>query len=360
MGAAPADDLGQLVMIGLDEPRWTNSCERFLSRCRPGGVLLSTRLPESPHPTAEWLRKTTLAVGFLPFLTLEEEGGKVDPLHGPFPPMASARAAARKNPSAVARVGDLVGAALKLLGFNTIFAPVLDLSTSFSEPRFGTRTFSSDAAYVARCGDAFLRGLRQHNILACGKHFPGVGGAQGGSDSKLPIVGKSMAQLWREDLVPFRQLLPQLPMVLVSQATYKAYDYDLPCSAGLSAKIVEGLLRIRLCYRGLAVAEKIEMEAVHGTLDLAEAAAKSVNAGCDLLLVRGEKNTESILAGLKKGVESGKLQPDRLQQALKRIRNAKKGLALPDGRVSAKAFDQLTSRFENFAKECRPEERKIA
>ena len=360
MWASRAEDLGQLLMIGLDEARRTNSCERFLSRCRPGGVLLSARLPESPDPTAELLRKTALAVGFPPFLTLEEEGGKVDPLRGLFPPMPSARAAARKNPSAVAHIGDLVGAALKLLGFNTIFAPVLDLSTPFSEPRLGTRTFSSDTAHVARCGDAFLRGLRQHNILACGKHFPGLGGAQGGSDSKLPIVGKPMAQLWREDLVPFRQLLPQLPTVLVSQATYKAYDFDLPCSAGLSAKIVEGLLRVRLCYRGLAIAEKIEMEAVRGTLDLAEAAAKSVNAGCDLLLVRGEKNAESVLAGLKKGVESGKLPAARLHQALNRIRNAKKGLALPDGRVSARAFDQLTSRFENFAKGCRPQERKIA
>ena len=37
-----------------------------------------------------------------------------------------------------------------------------------------------------------------------------------------------MSTLWAFDLIPYRELLPYLPMVLMSTAVYKAYDFNRP------------------------------------------------------------------------------------------------------------------------------------
>ncbi len=359
MGIPRSHSIGQLLVVALDEPRWTTSRERLLTLCRPGGVLLSARLLDTPQSTAELLKKITLAVGSLPFLALEEEGGVVDPLRAVFPPLPAARTAARKGLAAVARLGDLIGAALKLLGLNTNLAPVLDLSSPLSERELGARTFDSHAAGVARCGNAFLRGLRRHGILACGKHFPGLASARAEGRNALAVSAKPMAPLWREDLLPYRRLFSRLPMVLLSRAAYKAYDFDLLCSAGLSAKVVEGLLRVRLGYRGLAISQKLESPAVRGALDLGEAVVKSVNAGCDLLLVRGEKNALAVFNALRTAIDSGSLSTSRVERTLIRVRAAKKAIGSPSGKVATRAFDQLARQFEDY-KKFQGEEWKIA
>lgn len=357
MTISRAEAIGQLLMIGFGEARWMSSCERLLKRCRPGGILFSARALDTPPSTVGLLRKIAIAAATSPFLALEEEGGGADPLRAFFPPLPSPATAAQKGIPVVARLGSLIGAALRLLGFNTNFAPTLDLGTPHPHSQFST--FGSDPAEIARCGAAFARGLRRHNILPCAKHFPGLSGPER-DESKLEVVGKPMARLWREDLVPFRRLLRRLPMILVSRAAYKAYDFDLPRSAVLSAHVLTGLLRLKLRYRGLAMGEGLEDTAIRGPLDVGEAAVKAINAGCDVLLVRGEKNISAVFVALKQAAESGKLPASRLEEALARIRRAKKGLSLPTGRVPKSSFAQLVQQFGKFYADCEPQERKIA
>lgn len=360
------DILGQLLILRLPESRWTDPQERSLRAAQPAGVLLSAPLPHSAEATSELLHKIARALPQLPFLAIREEGGPEDPLRRFLPPLPSPRAAAQKGLSAVARLAELIGESLNLLGFNTNFAPLLDLATPLSAGKLGPRAFGSDPCEVAQCGGAFLRGLRQHKILACGKHFPGLGSvplqnSPGRRVSGKPAVaGKPMAELWREDLVPYRELLPSLPMVLVSNAAYKAYDFDHPRPASLSPQVVEGLLRVKLNYRGLALAYELESEEMRGTLNLGEAAIQALNAGCDLLVLDQETSRDAVRRALKAGLESGKLRPQRVEQALERLRAARKGLTPPAGTVSRRALDRLARRFESFDKEFRPQEVKIA
>lgn len=360
MGKLLPDALGRLLVVEFRASRWTSSEEHRLIQLRPSGLLIAECAPSDPDSVAGLLRKISLAVGSPLLLAIEEEGGPVNPLRAFFPPLPSFRAAAEKGTRAVARMGALIGAALDLLGFNTNLAPVLDLAASQSEPRFTARTFGSDPTEVTRHGAVFVRGLRRHNILPCAKHFPGLGGVGFGEREPLPVVGRPMAELWHQDLLPYRELLPRLPMILMSHAVYKAYDFDLPCPAALSAQVIEGLLRVKLGYRRVVIGHKLENPAVRGALDLGEAAVKSINAGCDLLLVRDEKSVAPILTALTNAVESGKLRAAHVEQALGRIRAAQKGFAKPRGKISKPAFDRLAGQFEDFAKQFRPEERQIA
>jgi beta-N-acetylhexosaminidase len=165
-----------------------------------------------------------------------------------------------------------------------------------------------------------------------------------------------MAGLWREDLVPYRALLPPLPLVLLSTAAYKAYDFDFLQSAGLSPKVVEGLLRVKLGYNGVAIACGLEREAVRGTLALEEAAVHALNAGCDMLLLEKAEAAERVGRALSAARESGKLPRPRLEQALKRIQLAKKGLKPPRERLPRRSLDRLVRAFTNFSSDFSPGE----
>jgi len=343
--------LGQLLLLKLNELRWDSSLERLLRRLRPGGVLIDAPLTEGAGTVAEFLFKVVGAVAALPFLALREEGGAVDPLRAFLPPLPSPRAAADNGLAAVRRLGKLFGAALETLGFNTDLAPLLDLASPATGGSSQMRAFSADPQQVAKCGEAFLEGLEHHEVRACGKHFPGHGSARAASVTELPLVSKSMAELWREDLVPYRALLPRLPLVLISSAAYKAYDFDLPQSAGLSPKVVEGLLRIKLGYHGVAIAYGFVTEAVRGTLSSEEAAVQALRAGCDMLLVEEAEAADQVHGALSAARESGKLHSARVEQALKRIQLAKQGLKLPRGPRPKRSLDRIVNEFIDFTRD---------
>ena len=351
MTVSHADALGQLLLIELEQGAWSSSLEQWLRTQRPGGVVFSQVRPRSADDGARLLARITAVLGFLPFLALEEDGGEASLLRSLLPPLPSPRTTARAGVPAVGRLGDLVGAGMKLVGFNTNFGPVLDLLTPISEANLGPRAFSGDGHEVARCAEAYVRALTSHGVLSCGKHFPGLSAAQPIANQDWLVVGKTMADLWRQDLVPYRELIDKLPLVMLSQCSYKAYDFDVPRPAALSSGVVAGLLRVKLGYDGLAVAD-LRPHAVTGALaDSGDAAAQSMIAGCDILvIVAGDIG--KVLAGIRRAIELGRLSIERIDQSLERVRAARSRLARPAGRVSKAAADRLTKRFEHFSEQC--------
>jgi beta-glucosidase-like glycosyl hydrolase len=135
----------------------------------------------------------------------------------------------------------------------------------------------------------------------------------------------------------------------VSTAAYKAYDFGLLQSAGLSPRVVEGLLRVKLGYNGVAIACGLESEAVRGTLQLGEAAVHALRAGCDVLLMEKAEAAEVVHQALREAFESGRLANPRVEQALKRIQLAKKCLKPPSGRLSRGSMDRVIREFKDFS-----------
>src|SRR5262249_41167765 len=155
------------------------------------------------------------------FLCVDMEGGSVDRLKrfmGPAPSAASVFN--RGNKSWFAWHGEVIGAECKALGFNTDFAPTLDLALPKSRPVLGSRAVSADPRQVAEDGSLFLKGLRKSGVLGCGKHFPGLGEASLDTHNELPSIEKSFEQMWTEDIAPFRMLLSELPLIMINHANY--------------------------------------------------------------------------------------------------------------------------------------------
>ena len=340
--------LSQTLFLRLNENQWTQSLERVLRDSPPGGVLLAEPLPRSLQGTRDLTGRIRRACKTPILVAIREEGGTHNPLARYFPALPSPRGAAG-DMNIVAKVGELIGKALKSIGANTNFAPLLDLATPLSDKRLRSRCFGSDAGIVTECGDSFLRGMARHGILACGKHFPGLGSVPFDKVSRLPVSGKPMAALWSEDLVPFRRLLPKLPMVLLSAAAYKAYDFETPRPACLSSFVIEGLLREKLGYRGVAIGFDLEQKAVQGTLGFGEAVVQALRAGCDVVIVNQGAEFSEALKALRDSTESGRLSPKRASEALARVRAVQRRIQKASTIPSPKELAKIGDEFRKFS-----------
>jgi beta-N-acetylhexosaminidase len=277
--------VGQLLVMGFDGVAMDGKLRTTLSSLEPGGVILFARNIESAGQTWALLRDCRATAKLPMFLCVDMEGGTVDRLKNIVAPMPSAeRVFGARNPRLFHMHGSVIGQEVRALGFNTDFAPVLDLRLEASRSVLTSRAVSDDPEKVARYAKEFLAGMRLAKVLGCGKHFPGLGGAGLDTHKKLPAVKRTWKQMWDEDLLPYRQLHHLLPFVMVAHACYPQVTHDkLPAS--LSHKWMTEILREKIGYRGLIVSDDLEMGGVLAAGSIEEVAVETVRAGADIFLV---------------------------------------------------------------------------
>ncbi|MEM7607834.1 MAG: glycoside hydrolase family 3 N-terminal domain-containing protein, partial [Myxococcota bacterium] len=129
---------------------------------------------------------------------------------------------------------------------------------------------------------AYARGLAASGMLSCGKHFPGHGDTRLDSHFALPTITHERARLNEVELAPFAALASELPAIMTAHIVVTALD---AVPATLSPKILQGLLRDELGFQGAIISDDLEMKAVAAQFSLADAALRSIEAGCDLVLI---------------------------------------------------------------------------
>src|SRR5260221_8939336 len=199
--------VGQLIVGGFSGPGLSPTFARELAEKRRGGAIVFRRnLPSVPEAADLCAAILEAAPRDLPpFIGVDQEGGRVARLPPPalkLPPMREL--ASFGDLDLVMAAARAVGTELAAIGFNLNFAPVLDVNTEAENPVIGDRAFGSDARTVMRFGIAYVRGLQQAGVLACGKHFPGHGDTRADSHHDLPVVPHPRSRLDQIDLPPFR------------------------------------------------------------------------------------------------------------------------------------------------------------
>jgi beta-N-acetylhexosaminidase len=218
---------------------------------------------------------------------VDVEGGTVDRLRDALAALPSAQAVAtaaqRTGKSALAQEhGKLVGQAVKAFGFNTTLAPVLDLALPTSAGVMGTRAAGATETEVIEYAGRFLAGLKAEGVAGCGKHFPGLGAGNLDSHLDTPVILRGSREMWDEDLVPYRELCLELPMIMVNHAAYpETPSKNRPAS--ISAYWMETVLRERIGYRGILFSDDMEMGGILKFMPIEEAAIAAVRAGMDLV-----------------------------------------------------------------------------
>ncbi len=358
MGYSSPPEAGQFFLIATDASTRNPRLPVLLRTVRPAGVLFSLGRLRSPEETAALVAAVAKTLAGTSVLGLDAPPAAACRFGRLLPPLPSlSQAAAAGGWKLVRRLGELHAEALRTLGFNVDFGVMLDLAAHpVAQRRVKAMAFSSEPAQVASGGQAFVKGLRRRGVLACAWHFPGEGSASALAGSTVPLVDKTMADLWREDLLPFRHALPYLRLVGMSNAAFKAYDFDVYRPAALSPSVAQGLLRVKLRYTGIVVAD---LRGLRESSSLGQEAAAAFKAGCDLLVVP-ERVAEGSLAEFSRALETGKIAAARADSSRRRLRSLHRQLARPSDRFAARDWQRLVRQFEHFRRECPLAEAKLA
>jgi beta-N-acetylhexosaminidase len=277
--------VGQLLILGFDGLAVDSKLRTTLATLQPSGVILFARNIEEPKQTWSLLHDSQATTKLPMFLCVDLEGGTVDRLKKVIAPAPSAQQVFATGNRRLYRMhGNILGIEARALGFNTDFAPVLDLGLEASRNVLTSRAASADPRQVAQYAREFLRGLKTAKVLGCGKHFPGLGEANLDSHHSMPTVHKSWKKMWAEDLLPYRELRRQIPFVMVAHASYPEITKDnLPAS--LSRKWMQDILRKKISYSGLIISDDLEMGGALSTGEIEAVAVETLRAGADMFLV---------------------------------------------------------------------------
>ena len=290
-----------------------------------GGVILFARNVEAPLQVAEIAYDVKQLAEIPPWVSVDQEGGRVQRLRAPFtewPPLASL--GRRGDADLTERFGRALARELRSVGITLDYAPVLDVHTNDTNPVIGDRSLSADPGEVARLGAVLVRALEAEGVAACGKHFPGHGDTSLDSHLELPVVEHEPRRLQEVELRPFRAAIEAgVAAIMTAHVRYPALDESSP--ATLSRALVTGLLRNELEYDGLVVTDDMAMGAIAKHRAAAPAAVEAVGAGCDLVLLC-EPNPAAqveVIEGLIRALEDGTLSERRVEEALGRQRRAR-------------------------------------
>ena len=278
---------GELLVVGLAGTELTGLERAWLRLVRPGGVIVFKRNITDAAQTRALLAEATGACAPHPVRCIDVEGGTVNRLRDALAPLPSAQAVGAamrrlRKPALAQQFGELVARAVKAFGFNTTLAPVVDLALPEAAEVLGSRPPGANAEQVIEFARAFLAGLARQGVIACGKHFPGLGGASSDTHFVTPAIDRNWQQIWNEDLAPYRQLHASMPMIMMNHAAYPATPgKNRPASA--SDFWITTVLRKRIGYRGIILSDDLEMGGILKFMPVNEAAVAAIRAGSDLI-----------------------------------------------------------------------------
>jgi beta-N-acetylhexosaminidase len=330
--------IGQLLFIGLPGTELDQETRDLITQIQPGGIIIFGRNVAGPQQLRSLLDGAREIIGTPPLFGIDQEGGLVDRLRRIFTPMPSARTIRQHGDLAAARaLGRITGEALRMLGFNINFAPVMSIMTDDRDLLSNglySRSFGRSPGEVLGYTTVYMRGLQGAGCLGCLKHFPGIGAGEVDSHEEMPVVQLSHDDLIAQDLAPYIELFQRrddrVRCVMVSHGGFPNIDIKEEITGGLlepaslNYNIVTKLLRGELGYKHLVITDDLEMGAIVRHYEIGDAALKAALAGEDMLLICA--TPEKIRRGyeaLLSAARDGRLPQARLEESLQRIARTK-------------------------------------
>ena len=211
-------------------------------------------------------------------------------------------------------------------GVNLMLGPVLDVLNNARYQPLGVRATSDDPQEVSQYCLSALRGIHDAGLASSGKHFPSYGNLDFlGSNLDVPIITQTLEELSLSALVPFRNAIAsgKLDAMFVGGCGISNPSMNVS-HACLSDQVVDDLLRNELGFKGVAISECLEMEALSHELGVQNGVVMAMEAGCDLILLcRAYDIQLEGLKGLKLGVENGIITQERLLTSVRRVLHLK-------------------------------------
>ena len=218
-------------------------------------------------------------------IAVDQEGGRVQRFNKEFtkiPTMQEVAKYANSNNdmSFLKEVGWLISSELIAAGIDLNFAPVLDIDDKTSSI-IGDRAFANNALDVISLTSNFIDGMHEAGMKSTGKHFPGHGGIFEDSHIELAEDHRELEDLMGLDIKPYIELSNKLDAIMCAHILFPNIDKYIP---SYSRYWLKDILREKIKYKGLIFSDDLSMFGA-GDLSFANKAVKSIEAGCDMILV---------------------------------------------------------------------------
>lgn len=322
------EKIGQMVLSGFNGTDFNSELDTLINDLKVGGVILFSRNIED----SKQLKKLNLDIeeankNIPVFISIDEEGGRVNRLAKNIKRFESAKSIGDKGDIKYAyENGKEIGKTLKDHKINMNFAPVLDIYSNSKNTVIGDRAFGNNEKIVETMGIATMQGLKDEHVIPVIKHFPGHGDTEVDSHIGLPIVDKSIDQLYDFEFVPFKKAIESgADAVMVSHILIKQIDDKNP--ATLSYNLITGILRNNMKFSNVIITDDMCMKAITNRLSVEEASIKSIKAGSDIILIGSDiGKTKSVIEKIKLEVETNEISEKRIDESVYRILKLKEKL----------------------------------
>ncbi len=319
------EELGQLIMVEYDDTTYSADLNTMINQLHAGGVIMyefqMLTANQTRHDIGEMQKNAQLPL----LISTDEEGGIVQRLTHIYPPRPSALTIYNSGDSNVAtQQGHLVAHDLLSLGINENLAPDVDVALIPNAPDQITRTYGFTVDSVIKYAGPYMKAMQSDGIIACIKHFPGLGDASIDAHFGLPVVNRTKSQLYAVELAPFKHFI-QSPdslehpgMIMPTDVLMPAIDPKMP--AELSHIFMTDILRKEFGYDGVVLTDALYMQGISQTWSMPQAAVLALNAGDDMLLgPTGAGQMLAVLNGLKAALQNGTLSKARVDEAATRV-----------------------------------------
>lgn len=277
------------VMLDVQGTSLSQEDKEILQHPLVGGLIFFTRNYHSPEQIADLSQQIRQAAKRPLLIAVDHEGGRVQRFRDGFsliPAMGKLWEMSEHNLSLAKELAKqsavLMALEVQAVGIDISFAPVLDIN-NISDV-IGDRSFHQQPDFVTDLAEAFIDGLHQVGMKATGKHFPGHGSVKADSHIDLPIDTRPKADIFQQDLLPFKQLIARGKVDALMPAHVIFPDVDSQ-AVGFSRYWLQDILRENLGFKGVIFSDDLSMQGAASAGGYVERAEAAQDAGCDMLLL---------------------------------------------------------------------------
>ncbi len=316
--------VGQFIMTGITGYSLTENEKKIISEEDIGGIVLQSCNFEGPGQLAELVNSIQQIRGDYPlFIAVAQEGGRAVEFKTHFSQFPSMHEVAAKNsPKVTFEIYSIMAKELSACGINFSFSPCCDILTNEDNKVVADRAFGNTVEVVEKHISAVIRGLQTHKVLACAKHFPGLGGISKDSHEALPVVKTPLSQLISREFIPFiKASKSRVECIMMAHLLVDEIDSSLPTT--LSPKTYE-LLREVIKFSKLIITDDMSASAMTSRYSIEEAAVSALMAGADILYYKNFEEAQVATAAIKNACKTKKLQNSIMEEKLQRVVTCKK------------------------------------
>jgi beta-N-acetylhexosaminidase len=348
------EKIGQMLMVGINGIIAGSDAKEVIHNLHAGGIIFYGSNIKTPNQTVDFTNQLKAmnqsAKNPLPlFISVDEEGGMVDRMPSPILKMPSAFAIGKKDdPEFAYSACETLGEAVRDLGFNMNYAPVLDVVKDPAASAIGERSFGTDPHLVSRIGVAAMKGIHSKNVIPVVKHFPGYGSVNVDAHQDLPTVEYGRNQLEENDWLPFKNAIQNdADVIMVTHELVAGLETTYPAS--MSTTIMTNMLRDQLGFKGVIMTDDMTMGAITKRYGLQTAAVTSVQAGADVVMISFHKDEQTnAFHALKQAVVKGTLSEQRIDDSVYRIMELKQKYKLSDKQIGYPDISSINNNIEKI------------